>query len=140
MNAYNATVAVTTSAQDGDAVFVDNNAFVFSDGSDIHGVGNAAGSIASYTDLTDVALYLSTSIDSDLHGGADTNTAAGDQAVFVINDLVGDKTYVYHFAEGDGVTDSSAGGAITASEIALIAIITEESGSALVAGDVIQVG
>jgi len=31
----------------------------------------------------------------------------------------------------------SAGGAVTASELALVAIITEESGAALVAADVI---
>jgi hypothetical protein len=135
--AVNATVAVATAAQDGDAVFVDNNAFVFDDGTDVHGAGTVAASIASYTTLADVALYISTAIDSDLHGGADTNTAAGDQAIFVINDLIGNKTYAYHFLEGDGVTDVSAGAAVTAGEIALVAIITEESGAALVAGDVI---
>jgi len=135
--AQNAAVAVTSSAADTDATFVDNNTYVISDGSTANGSNNAAGAIASYTDLTDVAAYLSTLIDSDLHGGADGNTAAGDEAVFVINDLVGDKTYVYHFLENGTATDTSAGAAVSASELALIATITEESGSALVVGDIV---
>lgn len=135
--AVNATVEVTTAAQDGDGVFVDNNAYVMDAGSDVHGAGTAASAIADYLDLTDVAAFISTLIDSDDHGGADTNTVAGDEAVFVINDTVGARTYVYHFEESDGVTDVSAGAAVSAGEISLVAILTEESGAVLVGGDVI---
>lgn len=132
-----ATVLVTTSAADTDGTFVDNGVYVITDGSQAHGISTSAASIADYTDLTDVALYLSNIIAFTNHAGTDTDTVAGDAAVFVVNDLVGDKTYVYSFVEDGTVTDVNTFNAVSAGEIALVAVITEESGAALVAADVI---
>ena len=74
----------------------------------------------------------------DNTSGTSTDTADGDEAMFVINDLVGDKTYVYHFEE-DGVAGdaSSATDTISATELKLLAVVTEESGVALVAADIV---
>jgi len=128
-------VAVTAASADTDGTFLDNSVYVIDDGREIHGLSNSGASIADYTDLTDVALYLSNVISYDNHAGTDTDTVAGDAAVFVVNDQVGDKTYVYSFLEDGNVTDVNTENAVSATEIALVAIITEESGSVLVAAD-----
>lgn len=85
--------------------------------------------------MTDVALYLSFT-------GADANTGvvgvdlvAGDELVFVINDLVGDQTFVYSFVEDGALADPTASNTVSAGELALVAVITEETGSVLVGGD-----
>jgi len=128
-------VGITSSATAKTATFVADDVYVISDGSQAHGVSTSAASIADYTDLTDVALYLGfTGADANT-GVTGTDLSAGDQLVFAINDLVGDKTYVYSFTEDGAAADLSTNVSVSAGELALIAVITEESGSALVAGD-----
>jgi hypothetical protein len=57
---------------------------------------------------------------------------------FVINDLVGDKTYIYSYTESGVDADVSASDStVSAGELQLAAIVTEESGAALVAGDIV---
>ncbi|MEH6446990.1 MAG: hypothetical protein V7784_24110, partial [Oceanospirillaceae bacterium] len=99
---------------------VDNDIQIISDGADAL---TAAGTevILDYTNLTDVAAYLAEGF---------TSATDGDTVVFVINDLVGDKSYAYFYNED--VTNSTA---VTAGDLALIGIITETNGVALVSGD-----
>jgi S-layer protein len=128
-------VAIASTATAATATLVADDVYVISDGSQAHGVATSAASIVDYTDLVDVAAYLSfTALDANTTATG-TALAAGDQLVFVINDLVGNKTYVYSFIE-DGVLDDPATDSVVSSgELALVAMITEESGAALVAGD-----
>jgi hypothetical protein len=113
--------AVTAGAVTAGAI-TDNSAYVINNGAVAL---TAAGSetIADYTDLTDVAAYLNEGY---------TSTAAADEGQFLINDLVGGKTYLYHFLEGSGGAST-----ISSAELTLVATITEETGSAIVAGDVV---
>jgi len=78
--------------------------------------------ITDYTSLTDVAAYLAERY---------TSTADNDAGIFVINDLVGDKTYVYAFDE-----QTAGASTIASTDLTLIGVITETSGSALVTGDI----
>jgi Ca2+-binding RTX toxin-like protein len=90
----------------------DNAAYVISNG----GLSlTAAGTevITDYTDLADVAAYLAEGF---------TGTAALDEAQFVINDVAGDKTFVYHFLEAAGAAST-----ISAAELTLVLTITEET-------------
>ncbi len=95
--------------------------YVFADGAD----GTLTEAIASYSDLTDVAAFIA---------AAFSDEAALDTFVAVINDLVGDKTYAYYvdFDAGNGGV-----GALDADALTLIGVITEESGAALVVGDIV---
>jgi len=120
-----AALAGTTAATSGGVAagaLTDNTAYVISDGATAL-TGAGAQAIADYMDMTDVAAYLAEGY---------TSTAADDEAVFAINDLVGGRTFLYHFLEASGGAST-----ISAGELSVIAIITEESGAALVAGDVI---
>ncbi|HAB36856.1 MAG TPA: hypothetical protein DCE52_02435 [Rhodobacteraceae bacterium] len=130
-------VAITGhAASEGDTDFVDNEAYVYADGATAS-AGTGTATITDYTNLTQVADFLSDA-QRDNTSGTSNDTADGDEAMFVINDLVGDKTYVYHFEE-DGVAGdaSSATDTISATELKLLAVVTEESGGALVAADIV---
>jgi hypothetical protein len=129
-------VAVRSVASTANIVaFVDGEAHVYADG-DTASAGAGASTITTYTDLGEVATFLSESMaDGDVAGSNDT--ASGEQQVFVINDLGNTLAYVYHFIEDGVAVDASAGGSISEGELTLIGVIDEEGGSALVAGDVI---
>ena len=107
--------AVTAGALTDGAVYVVNNGAV---------ALTAAGTkvISDYTDLTSVAAYLAEGY---------TSTADDDAAVFVINDLVGKKSYVY-------LVDEQTAGASTIqlADVTLVGVITETASAALVAGDI----
>jgi hypothetical protein len=120
-DANNVTTVVTAGGVTAGAL-TNENVYVINDGATALTAAGAE-SIADYTDLADVAAYLAEGY---------TSTAAGDEAVFVINDLVGEKSYVYALAE-------TAAGASTIAEadLALVATVTEIDGGALVSGDVI---
>jgi hypothetical protein len=49
--------------------------------------------------------------------------------------LAGAKTYIYHFKENGTLIDASAADVVSAAELTLIGIVTEESNAALVSGD-----
>jgi hypothetical protein len=120
-DANNATTSVTAGGVTAGAL-TNENVYVIDDGATaLTGAGSQ--SIADYTDLEDVAAYLAEGY---------TSTAAGDEAVFVINDLVGEKTYVYALKE-----TATAASTIAEADLALVAIVTEIDGGALVGGDVI---
>jgi len=88
-----------------------------------------------------VADFLSESLeDAESNGVAGTfDIADGDENVFVINDLGNNLTYVYEFTAA-GAGDASAGAAIVAAELSVLAIVTEETGAggvALVTADIL---
>jgi sporulation protein YlmC with PRC-barrel domain len=85
-------------------------------------LANGSETIASYTDLSDVAAYLAERY---------TSTKNDDAGIFVINDLAGKKTYAYLF---DEQTDGDS--TIQSADLTLIGTITEESTTALVAADI----
>jgi hypothetical protein len=95
----------------------DTAAYVFADGAD----GTGAETIADYTDLADVAAFL----DAAFSDEASTNVIFA-----AINDLVGEKTYLYiATAQADNSFDDG---------VVLLGTITEESGAALVSGDLVS--
>jgi hypothetical protein len=119
--------------------FVDNEVYVFADGATVNDNTNdppGTDVITSYTNLTQVAAFVS----DNLTLGTNTvsnDTVAGDEAIFVINDLVANLTYVYHFKESGTGIDASAGDVVSAAELTLIAVVTESAGVALVAADIV---
>ena len=50
---------------------------------------------------------------------------------------MGNKAYAYHFKESGVGTDASAGATVANTELTILAIVTEESNGALVAGDIV---
>jgi hypothetical protein len=106
---------VTAGALTDDLVYVINNGATA-----LTAAGTQA--IADYTDLTDVAAYLNEGY---------TATADNDAAIFVINDLVNDLTYVYLFDE-----QTAGASTIQKADLSLIGIVTEVAGAALVSGDI----
>ena len=94
----------------------DGAVYVFADGGD--GAGTEV--IANYTDLADVASFLTAALAG----------TSNEKHVSVINDLVADKTYAYY------VDDANASPGIQASEIKLIGVITEKDGAALLTSDI----
>ncbi len=127
-------VAVTgIAAAGGEADFIDNEVYVFADGATAVATGSDV--ITVYTNLTQVAAFLSENLTVSTVGTSN-DTVTGDEAIFVINDLVADLTYVYHFKAANA-GDASAADTIAASELTLIGIVTEESGAALVAADIV---
>jgi hypothetical protein len=106
---------VAAGALTDDTIYVINNGAV---------ALTAAGteSIADYTDLTDVAAYLAEGY---------TSTADDDAAVFVINDLAGDRSYIYLLDE-----QTAGASTIQAADLALIGIVDELNDAAVVAGDI----
>jgi len=128
-------VAVTDIAAGGkEADFIDNEVYVFADGATAETTGGTD-VIADYTNLEDVAGFISDNLTLGDSGGSN-DQVAGDEAVFVINDLAADLTYVYHFKAAN-TGDASGGDTVAASELTLIATVTEESGAALVAADIV---
>jgi len=120
------------------ASYADNEVYVFADG-DTASAGAGTATITTYTNLTEVADFLSESLqDAETAGGAAGafDIADGDENVFVINDLGNNLTYVYAFA-ADGAGDASAGAAITAAELTHIGTVTEDAAGALVAADIL---
>jgi len=110
-----------TSGSHAAAALTDDKINVISDGATaLTSAGTET--ISSYTDLDDVAAYLNEGY---------TSTADDDAAVFVINDLVADKTYVYLFDE-----KTNGASTIQAADLALIGIVNEVADAALVAGDI----
>jgi len=129
-------VAVTDiAASAGDADFIDNEVYVFADGATAS-AGAGTATITTYTTLAEVASFVSDSF-TDNTVGASNDTVAGDEAIFVINDLVANLTYVYHFVEDGTLTDASAADIVSAGELTLIATVTEDAAGALVAADII---
>ena len=108
--------ALAAVALGGDTIYVINDGATA-----LTGAGSE--SITDYRNRTDVAAYLAEGF---------TSTAATNTAVFVINDLVSAKSFVYLFDEDAGRTSLS----IDAEDLTLIGVITEESGLALTAGDI----
>jgi Ca2+-binding RTX toxin-like protein len=102
--------------------FTDNSAYVISDGG-LALTATGVEVITDYTDLTDVAAYLDEGY---------TSTAAADEGQFVINDVAGAKTYVYHFLEGSGGAST-----ISDAELTLVLTITEESGAVLTTTEIV---
>jgi len=100
------------------AALTDDRVYVITSGATAVG----GETITDYTSLSDVDDYLSAQF---------TSTASGDVAVFVINDTIGLKSYVYLFQES-----ATAASTISAAELKLIGVVTEEGGGALVAGDI----
>ena len=99
----------------------DDTIYVISDGATaLTAAGVAA--IGDYTDLSEVATYLTEGY---------TSTADNDAAIFIINDLLADKTYIYLFDEA-----TAAGSTIQTADLTLIGVLTESAGTALVFGDV----
>jgi len=128
-------VAVTgIAAGAGDADFIDNEVYVYADGATAS-AGAGTATIANYTDLAQVAAFLSDA-QTDNTVTTSNDTVAGDEAIFVINDLVANLTYAYHFKESGVGIDASAGATVSGTELTLLAIVTEESGAALVAADI----
>jgi hypothetical protein len=130
-------VAITgIAAGSGDADFIDNEAYVYADGATASsGAGTAT--ITSYTNLTQVADFLSDAM-RDTTIGVSNDAANGDEAIFVINDTVGNKTFAYHFGEDGTAGDASTTvDVISAGELTLLATVTEEGGLTLVAADII---
>jgi hypothetical protein len=122
----------------GDADFIDNECYVHADGATASsGAGTAV--ITSYTTLSQVAAYLSDALKDNTAGTGSTSndTASGDEAIFVINDLVANVAHAYHFKENGTATDASVGGTVVAAVLTLLATVTEESGVAIVAADII---
>ena len=78
--------------------------------------------IASYTDLADVAAYLNEGFNA---------TVDNDAAVFVINDVAGGRSYIYLFDE-----QTAGASTIQAADLALIGIVDEVADAAIVAGDI----
>ena len=78
--------------------------------------------IADFEDLSDVAAYLAEGY---------TSTAADDEAIFVINDGAG-TAYIYHFLESAGAAST-----ISAAELSLVGIVSENAAAALVVGDIV---
>ena len=114
--------AVTSGAT---AAVTDGDLYVIADGATSAKATTGTEVIADYTDLTDVAAYLDEAF---------TLNDDADEAIFVINDLVADISYAYHYVEADAAGANL--NTIASTDLALIGVITEESGSALVAGDV----
>jgi len=128
-------VAITgLAAGAGDADFIDNEAYVYADGATAHASGTAGDVITTYTDLAQVGAFLSDHFTAS-HATAN-DTVAGDEGIFVINDLVANLSYAYHFKEADGNVDASAVDVIASTELTLLATITEIAGAALVAADI----
>ena len=94
--------------------------YVFADGAD----GTGAETIASYTDLDDVAAFLAAAFNDE---------AANDENVFVINDLVGNKTYIYY---SDFDLGNAGGGLLDDEALTLIGVVTESAAAAIVSGDI----
>jgi len=124
------------------ATYADNEVYVFADG-DTASAGAGTATITTYTNLTEVADFLSESFEDAetalvAGGGAagGMDIADGDENVFVINDLGNSLTYVYAFA-ADGAGDASGGAAITAAELTHIGTVTEDGGNALVVADIL---
>jgi len=111
----------TAVAADADATTVTDAAvYVFADGAD--GTGSLA--ITDYTDLDEVAAFLA---------GAFSDEEADDEFVAVINDTVGEKSYIYYvdFDDGNGGT-----GALDDEAVKAIGVVTETDGAVLVDGDI----
>jgi len=120
------------------ASYADNEVYVFADG-DTASAGAGTATITTYTTLTEVADFLSESLqDAETAGGVAGafDQVDGDENVFVINDLGNNLTYVYAFT-ADGAGDASGGAAIAAAELTLLAVVTEDAAGALVAADII---
>ena len=129
-------VAITDlAAGTGDADFIDNEAYVYADGATAHATGTAGDVITTYTDLDQVGVLLSDHLTASATTANDT--VAGDEGLFVINDLVANLSYAYHFKEADGNIDASAVDVIDGSELTLLAVVTEAAGAALVAADIV---
>jgi RTX calcium-binding nonapeptide repeat (4 copies) len=103
------------------AALTDDRVYVVTSGATAP-AGGSTETVTNYLDLSDVAAYLDDQF---------TSTASGDVAVFVINDTIGLKSYVYLFQES-----ATAASTISAAELKLIGVVTEESGGALVLGDI----
>ena len=131
-----ATTDIAASA--GDADFIDNEVYVYADGATASAGGKGTATITDYTNLTQVAAFLDDAMKDNTAGTGSTSndTTAGDEAIFVVNDLVGNKAYGYHFKENGTATDASAGGVIVAAELTLLAVVSEEGGGAIVAADI----
>jgi len=95
---------------------VDGAIYVHADGDDGTGNDAAANQIADYTDLTDVAAFLSASY----------TTGNNEKNVFVINDLVGKDAYAYYHA---GTATNAT--AFDAAEITLVAVLNNIGATAL---------
>lgn len=118
--------------------YADNEVYVFADG-DAASAGNGTATITTYTTLTEVADFLSESLQDGETAGNSAGShdhADGDENVFVINDLGNNLTYVYAFT-ADGAGDASGGAAVEASELTLIATVTEDAAGPLVVADII---
>jgi Ca2+-binding RTX toxin-like protein len=127
-------VAVTDIASAGsEADFIDNEVYVFATGDTAVTAGSVT--ITTYTDLAEVAAFISENLTSGT-SGTSNDQVSGDQAIYVVNDLGNSLSYAYHFlAANNG--DASAGDTVAEAELTLLATITEESGAALVAADII---
>lgn len=116
----NITTVGATSGSVTAGALTNESVIVISDGATALTSGGTQ-SIADYTDLADVAAYLAEGFNG---------TTTGDQAVFVINDLVADKAFGYLF------TDAATSG-IEEGELTLIFNVSEAAESPLVAGDIL---
>ncbi|MEA2099716.1 MAG: hypothetical protein U9P72_06270, partial [Campylobacterota bacterium] len=119
--------------------FTDNEAYVFADGASAVAGGTATDIITDYTNLTQVGAFISDALTiGESNGNAtDCDTLTGDEALFVVNDLVADLTYVYHFKEDGTATDASAEDVVSSGELTIIGVVSEESDAALVAADIV---
>ena len=120
------------------ASYADNEVYVFADG-DTASAGASTATITTYTTLAEVATFVSESLeDAETAGGTAGafDHVAGDENVFVINDLGNNLTYVYAFT-ASAAGDASTGTAISAAELTLIGVVTEDAAGALVAADII---
>jgi Ca2+-binding RTX toxin-like protein len=120
------------------ASYADNEVYVYADG-DTASAGAGTATITTYTDLTEVADFLSESLqDAETAGGTAGafDVTAGDENVFVINDLGNNLTFVYHM-QAVGAGDASAGAAIVAAELTILSTITEDGAGALVIADIL---
>jgi hypothetical protein len=130
-------VAVTDIAAGAkEADFIDNEVYVFADGATKVTGGADGDVITTYTTLSEVASYLSDNLQIST-STTSNDTVDGDEAIFVINDLVGKEAYVYHFEEDGAANDASEEDVVSASELTLLAVVTEDQAGVLLAVDII---
>lgn len=115
-----ATSGTAVAANASATTVTDAAVYVFADGAD--GTGSEA--ITDYTDLDDVAAFLA---------AAFSDEAANDEFIAVINDTVGEKSYIYYVDFDDG---NGGAGLLDDEAIKAIGVVTETAGAVLVSGDI----
>ncbi|MBZ9566127.1 beta strand repeat-containing protein [Modicisalibacter tunisiensis] len=103
------------------AALTDGSVYVTDDASASLLSTGGSESVSDFTDMSDVAAFLAEGFSA---------TAAGDAAVFVLNDGNG-QAYTYLFQE-----QSSSASNVDAGDLSLVGVVTESNDAAIVAGDI----